>query len=171
MSPAARKLVLTTHVISSLGWLGSISAFLALAVAGVTSDDAKLVRSVYLVAEPVTWFVIVPMALGSLITGIVQSLGSTWGLFRHYWVLMKLGITVLAAVVLLLYTRTIEYFADLAADPATDLEQLRTSSFVLHSGIALMLLVLATVLAVYKPRGRTRYGWRKQQELRAASPQ
>ena len=170
-SPGVRKLALTVHVISSLGWLGAILAFLVLAVVGLTSDDAALVRAVYLVAEPVTLYVIVPLAVASLVTGLIQSLVTTWGLFRHYWVVMKLLITVIAVGVLLMYTQTVDHFADLAGDRRADISQLRTPSFVLHSGIALLLLVIATVLAVYKPKGRTRRGWRKQQEsLRSAAP-
>jgi hypothetical protein len=164
-----RRLVLTAHVISSVGWLGAIGVFLALAVVGLTSDDAQLVRAVYIAAEPITWFVIVPFALASLVTGVVQSLGTTWGLFRHYWILFKLLISVIATVVLLLYTETVGFFADLAADSRADLSKLRAPTFVLHSGVALALLVAATVLAVYKPRGMTRYGRRKRQDQRSAS--
>jgi hypothetical protein len=162
MTPRLRKFALTAHIVSSVGWLGSIVAFLALAVAGVTSQDAQLVRAVYLVAEPLTWFVIVPLAIASLLTGLVQSLGTKWGLFRHYWVLFKLLINVAATIVLLLYTQTVGLLAGLAADPGTDLGELRGPTFVLHSGAALILLLAATVLAVYKPRGMTRYGRRKQ---------
>lgn len=170
VAPALRKLTLTAHVVSSVGWLGAILAFLGLAIAGLTSQDAQLVRAVYLAAEPMTWFVLVPLALASLLTGIVQSLVTTWGLIRHYWVLFKLVITVFAAFVLLLYTRTVGFLADLAAAPGTDLEGLQGVTFLLHSSAALVLLLGATVLAVYKPRGRTRYGQRKQQEqLRLAS--
>ena len=73
MSPGLRKPALAAHVISSLGWLGTIVTFLALAVVGFTSDDAQLVRGVYLVAEPVTWLVIVPLPLASLLTGLIRS--------------------------------------------------------------------------------------------------
>lgn len=157
----ARRLVLTAHVVSSVGWLGAIVVFLALAVVGLTSEDAELVRAVYRAAEPITWFVLVPFALASLLTGVVQSLATNWGLFRHYWILFKLVISVVATVVLLLYTETVGFFADLAADSSTDLTELRAPTFVLHSGAALLLLLAATVLAVYKPRGMTRYGRRK----------
>jgi hypothetical protein len=164
MSPRQGKLALTAHVVSSVGWLGAIVAFLALAIVGLSSQDAQLVRGVYLVAEPLTWFVIVPLALTSLLTGIVQSLGSKWGLFQHYWVLFKLLIAVVATIVLLIYTQTVGFLADLAAESSVDLGELRGPTFVLHSGAALLLLLTATVLAVYKPRGMTRYGRRKEEE-------
>jgi hypothetical protein len=168
MPPPASKLSLTTHVVASVGWLGAVAVFLALAVAGLTSQDAQLVRAVYLVAEPITWFVVIPLALASLLTGLVQSLGTTWGLVRHYWVLFKLLIAVVATAVLLQYTDTVGFFADVAATGA-DLRNLRSPTFVLHSGAALLLLVVATTLAVYKPRGLTRYGRRKQRESRSVS--
>ena len=168
MGPRLRRFALTAHVVASVGWLGAIVAFLALGIAGLTSADAQLVRAVYLAAEPLTWFVIIPLAVASLLTGLVQALGTTWGLFRHYWVVAKLVINAFATLVLLMYTGTVGVVADLAAASGTDLAELRAPTFVLHSGAALALLVAATVLAVYKPRGMTRYGWRKQQELRSA---
>jgi hypothetical protein len=160
MTPRVRKFALTTHVVSSVGWLGAIVAFLALALAGLSSQDAQMVRAVYLAAEPITWFVIVPLALASLLTGIVQAFGTTWGLFRHYWVVFKFLIAVVATIVLLMYTQTVSFFADVAAEPTADLRELRSPTFVLHSGAALLLLLAATVLAVYKPRGMTPYGRR-----------
>jgi hypothetical protein len=46
-----------------------------------------------------------------------------------------------------------------------DLGVLQTPSVVLHAGAALALLLVATALAVFKPRGMTRYAWRKQRAL------
>jgi uncharacterized membrane protein len=125
MAPRLRKFVLTTHVAASVGWLGAVVVFLALAVIGVTGQDAQLVRAAYLAAEPVTGFVIVPLALVSLVTGVFQSLGTQWGLFRHYWVLFKLLLNVIATIVLLMYMETVRYFADIAAESSTDLAELR----------------------------------------------
>ena len=169
MGPRARKLALTAHVVSSVGWLGAVVSFLALAIVGLTSDDEQLVRAVHLVAETLTWFVILPLAVASLLSGIVESLGTPWGLIRHYWVLFKLVIAVVATFVLVLYTETVGVLADVAADPRADLAALRSPTFVLHASAALVLLLGATVLAIYKPRGMTRYGWRRQQELRSAT--
>lgn len=166
LSARARKLTLTAHVVASVGWLGAIVTFLGLAIAGLASDDARLVRGVYLVAEPITWFVIVPFALVSLLTGLIESLVSSWGLMRHYWVVFKLVLTLLATAVLLVYTQTVGTLADRAQVEAASLSDLRAPTFVLHSAGALVLLLVATVLAVYKPPGRTRYGWRKQRAVR-----
>ncbi|HEX9754488.1 MAG TPA: hypothetical protein VGA42_02215 [Gemmatimonadales bacterium] len=172
MTPRFRKLALTAHVTSSVGWLGAVAGFLALAVAGLTSQDAQTVRAAYIAMELTGWFVLVPLALASLLTGLVQSLGTTWGLFRHYWVLFKLLINVFATIVLLMYMQTLSYLAGVAAETtlsSDDLGMLRSPSPVLHAALALLVLLVATVLAVYKPRGMTPYGQRKEREQRTAS--
>jgi uncharacterized membrane protein len=165
MTPRLRKLALTAHVTSSVGWLGAVAAFLALAVVGLTSQDAQTVRAAYLVMEPAAWFVLVPLAFASLLTGLVQSLGTTWGLFRHYWVLFKLLINVVATTVLLIYMETLSVMAGVAADQSADLGVVRNTSPLLHAVAALLLLLVATTLAVYKPRGMTPYGQRKQRTV------
>ena len=116
MTSPLRKFALTAHVISSVGWLGAVAAFLALAVAGLTSRDAQLVRGSYLAMELTGWYVIVPLCLASLATGLVQSLITPWGLFRHYWVLVKFLITVVSAAILFAYTKTLGHLGGLAAD-------------------------------------------------------
>ncbi|MEV6524511.1 hypothetical protein AB0M43_21365 [Longispora sp. NPDC051575] len=100
---------------ASVGWLGAVAGFLALAIAGLGSQDAQTVRAAHLSMELIGWFVLVPLALASLLTGLIQSMGTEWGLFWHYWVLVKLLITVLATVVLLLYAQTLGYLAGIAA--------------------------------------------------------
>lgn len=166
MAPRLRKLALTAHITASVGWIGAVAAFLALAVVGLTSQDAATVRGAYLVMEPAARLVLVPLALASLLTGIVQSLGTTWGLFRHYWVLFKLVINVFATLVLLMYMGTFRYMAAVATDPSADLNTVRSASPMLHAVLALLVLLVATVLAVYKPRGMTAYGWKKLREER-----
>lgn len=171
MKPRLRKLALTAHVTASVGWLGAVTGFLALAIAGLTSRDPQTVRGTYLAMEVLAWFVIVPLSFASLLTGLVQSLSTTWGVFRHYWILTKLVINLVATVVLLLYLQSLGFLARAAAEETlsgSDLGGLRTQA-VVHAGAALLLLLVAVTLSVYKPPGRTRYGWRKQRELRAAS--
>ncbi len=166
MTPRLRKFALTAHVTSSVGWLGAVAGFLALAIAGLTSQDAQMVRAAYLAMELTGWFVIVPLSLASLLTGLVQSLGTTWGLFRHYWVLAKLLITIFASIVLLLHMQPIGRIAGVAAETTLSsaiLGGLRIQ-LVADAGAALLVLLVATTLSVYKPRGMTPYGRRKQHE-------
>lgn len=171
MPPRLRKFVLTAHVTFAVGWLGAVAGFLALAIAGLTSRDAQLVRSAYLAMELITRFVIVPLSFAPLITGPVLSLGTPWGLFRHYWILVKLLITVLSTIILLVHIRPIIDLAAAAAEAAlfgADLHRMQVQ-MVVASGAALLALLAATALAVYKPRGMTPYGWRKQYEERTRS--
>ncbi|GAD83381.1 DUF2269 domain-containing protein [Nocardia asteroides NBRC 15531] len=163
MSPHGRKLALTVHVSVSVGWLGAVLAFLALAVVGVTSSDVQLVRAIDLVARPLAWWVLVPLSVGSLVTGIVQSLGTSWGLIRHYWVLFKLVLNVVATAILILYTRTVDHYAAVAARPDSTLLELRPPTFVVHGAAAAMVLAGAMILAVFKPRGLTPYWLRTRQ--------
>jgi len=165
MAPRLRKVALTAHVVSSVGWLGAAVAYLALAVAAATSDDAQMVRAAYLALEPTAWFAIVPLAFASLLTGLVQALGTPWGLFRHYWVLMKLLLTIVATSVLLLHMGTVSSLAGMAGE--TDrADRSGLPGEILHAGGGLVVLLVTAVLAVYKPRGMTRYGRRKQREQR-----
>lgn len=166
MSPNLRKLALTAHITASVGWIGAVIAYLALVAAVLTSEDAQMGRGAYLAMEPITRFALVPLAFASLLTGIVMSLGTSWGLFRHYWVVAKLMLTVLATIILLSYRQTVSFLAEVAKDPSADLSGLGGGGGLLHGGGGLLVLLLIMILSVYKPRGITRYGWRKQQEKR-----
>jgi hypothetical protein len=167
MSPVVRKLMLTVHVGSSVGWLGAIVAYIALNGAAMAGQDEQVVRAAYLMMEPVAWYAVVPLAVASLLTGIIQALGSPWGLFRHYWVLVSLVLTVFAAAVLLLHLPAIDDMADMAADQSAELGSLDGDVF--HSVGGLVVLLVPLVLNIYKPRGLTRYGWRAYQRQRGAS--
>ena len=168
MTLGLRKFALTAHVISSVGWLGAVAGFLALVVAALTSQDAQTARAAWIAMELTGWFAIVPLALASLLTGLVMSLGTEWGLFRHYWVLIKLLLTILATIVLLLNMQTVSFLAGVAAETnSADLGGLKGE--LLHAGGGLLVLLVVATLSVYKPRGITRYGWRKQHEQRKES--
>jgi hypothetical protein len=167
MSPGLRKFALATHLTLSIGWIGAVAAYMALDVAAATSEDAQVLRAAYLMMESIARNVIVPFAFASLLTGLVMSLGTNWGLFRHYWVLISFLLTLIATTVLLAETRVISSLAEMSADPTTSSEDLRgMPSTLVHSiGGAVVLLVIL-VLNVYKPQGMTRHGWRKQRERR-----
>jgi hypothetical protein len=168
-SVGLRRLTYTTHVTSSVGWLGAVLVFIALASIGVTSQDERMVRGAYLVMAPAAWFVLIPLAHASLFSGIALSLGTPWGLIRHYWIAIKLVITLFSTVILMIYMGTFRQMAGVASDPIVELGLVRNPSPLVHSILASVLLTAATVLAIYKPFGMTPYGTRDQVQTHLAS--
>ena len=160
-----RKLVLTAHVVSAAGWIGAVAAYLVLAVAATTSESTATVRAAF-VAMELLYFALVPLAAAALVTGLAQALGTRWGLLRHYWVLAKLVLTVLAFTVMLLNLDTVSAHADHAVHvPAADLPG--AGHDLQHAVGGLVILLVAAVLGVYKPRGMTRRA-RRSREARPA---
>src|SRR5215207_3299424 len=167
MTSRLRKFALASHITLAVGWIGAVAGYIALDVAAATSQNVQTLRAAYLAMELIAWYVIVPLALASLLSGLIMSVGTKWGLFRHYWVLISLLLTVIATVVLLVETQTISYFADVATDPTTSGDDLRAlGNTLVHSVGGTVMLLVILVLNVYKPRGMTRYGWRKQDQQR-----
>ena len=154
MSPTARKALLTAHIVVSVGWIGAITAFLALAIAGQTAPSA------YVAMNTIGIAVIVPSALLALATGILQSLVTPWGLVRHRWVLMKLVLGVLATMLLLLHQFTAVREAARRASHGLAVGALG-AQLVVDASLAIGVLVVATVLSVSKPWGLTRFGQRE----------
>jgi hypothetical protein len=171
MIARVRKFALTAHITFSVGWLGAVVAYLALAIAGLISHDVSMVRATYLSMELIGWFVIVPFSLATLLIGLVQSLGTQWGLFRHYWILAKFLLTTTATIVLLRHLPAVSRMSGVAAETTLssgDFRALRIQ-LVVHAAGGMLVLLAATTLSVYRPWGMTSYGRRKQHERRTVS--
>ena len=171
MSPGLRKFTLTAHVTSSVGWLGAVGTFLMLGIVGLSSRDREIVRAVYLSMNLIGQFVVVPLSFATLITGLIESLGTQWGLFRHYWVLVKFTLTVGATILLLLHQFTAvagvaRRVSETSVDSLPDVGRLGTQ-LIFDAGLAVIVLLIATVLSIYKPWGRTSYGARIYDEQRS----
>ena len=82
----------------------------------LTSHDARMVRAAYLSRELIGWFVIVPFSLAALLSGLVQSLGTQSGLFRHFWILVKFLLTTGATIVLLGHMGAVSRMSAIAAE-------------------------------------------------------
>lgn len=162
-SPGLHRLVLTAHIATSVGWLGAVVAYLALDVIATVGQDVANVRAAYFGREVLILYIIVPLALASVLIGIVNALSSPWGLLQHYWIVVKLVLTLFAITILLLEVQSIRYMAEIAASGA---DPRKLPGSLPHSIGGLIVLLVTTILSVYKPRGVTRYGWRKQQKRR-----
>ena len=171
MRPGLRKVALAAHLTVSVGWVGAAAAYLALDVVAATSRDEQALRAAFIGMDLVAGSVIVPLAVATLLTGIVMSLGTRWGLFRHWWVVISLVMTVVAATVLVVETGTVSAMAVMAADPSASGEELRgLGNTLVHSIGGSAVLIAILVLNVVKPRGLTPYGWRVQRLERRRQP-
>ena len=163
LTPGLRKLALAAHLTASVGWIGAVAAFLALAVVGVGSADDHTVRSAYCALDLLVRFAIVPLSLLALLSGLGSALGTRWGLFRHYWVLIKLALTLVAIAVLLVQVEPIRVLALAAADLSSSMaDLLEPQRPLIHAAGGLVVLVVVQLLGVFKPPGLTRYGWKKE---------
>lgn len=168
MPPTLRKAMLAVHLTASVGWIGGAIAYLTLGVGAILAADVPVIRSAWIAMDIVGWYAIVPMAVASWLTGLVMALGTAWGLFRHYWVVISLTLTSIALIVLLLHmpgVRTAAEFARAASGP----ELAALGGDLSHPAIGLILLLVVQVLNIYKPRGLTRYGRRRQRQQRGAT--
>jgi hypothetical protein len=170
MGAGLRKLWLAAHLSCSVGWLGAVAAYLTLDVTVAITDDAQMLRAAWVAMGLIVSWAIVPLAFASLVTGVVMSLGTRWGLFRHWWVVISLLLTIAATLVLLSEAGVINHAAAIAADPTTsDIELRGLAPTLPHSVGGLAVLLIVQVMNVYKPQGLTPYGWRKQQAERRAA--
>lgn len=166
------KIMLTAHITVSVGWLGAVAGFLVLSIAALTSRNVSIVRGAYLSMNLIGLYLLVPLSFAALLTGLVQSLGSAWGLFRQYWTIVKLVLTFGSVGLLLLHQfMEVERVAlRVTASPAGTMPQVSRigSDLALKAVLAMVVLLITTTLSVYKPWGLTSYGRRLQQKRRGA---
>ena len=158
------KLLLAAHVVDSGAWLGIAFAKIVLGVAAATSNTPAASRPLYLAMEAVN-VAFPPTAIATLVTGVILSLGTKWGLLEYYWVTTKLALTVGVVVTgIALVDRLIQ--RSISAPSVGDGTILGAASaptalLISLSAAHVLMLGVATVLSVYKPPGRTPFGRRK----------
>jgi hypothetical protein len=138
----AHKAVLAAHVLTSVGWFGLAATVAFIGVAGGSADDiayTEVMRS--------TLSLSIPLGLAAAATGIVLSLTTRWGLARYWWVVIKEAIT-LAAIVTDVLVVGPELTTAIDAGRPGELP----GPVVAH----VVVLAIATVLSVVKPKARVR---------------
>lgn len=150
LAPRWRKAVLTVHVVTAVGWLGVDLVLLTLGVAGLTGADPEVV---YPAQSLIGRMLFAPLSVLVWLVGVVNAVGTPWGLLRHRWVLVKLLLTtaMLGLVLFLLLPALTE-----AGDLAGDLPRRDRITMVVAPSVSSTLLLFATVLSTYKPWGRVR---------------
>ncbi|WP_224390218.1 DUF2269 family protein [Pseudonocardia sp. ICBG1293] len=92
-----RQLLVFLHVAVSVGWMGAGAANVVLAGVALGADPATAAAA-YRFVDVVDWWLVIPLAFAALVTGVVVAVASPWGLTRHWWVLVKLVLTVAVIV-------------------------------------------------------------------------
>ena len=159
MTNRTSRLVLTSHITSSVGWLGAVAIFLVFAITALISQNIQLVRSCCMVMSLCTWFVIIPFCLLSLLTGIIQAAFTKWGVFKHYWIIVKLVLTVASTFLLFLHLQPINYLSGMAQEQSftNSLYAQQIIDLIIKSGAALFVLLIITTVSVYKPWGKVSF--------------
>jgi hypothetical protein len=170
LSAGARKLTLTIHIITAIGWIGVDFVLFVFALTGMLSDDPTTLATCYRAIDMFAVVLLLPLGLLSLATGLLLGSGSKYGIFRYHWVLWKLILnTVLTTLVLVLLRPGVAEAADAVDGPTATLSDRLAqsqSNLIFPPTVSITALTFATVLAVYKPWGRTKYGRRRLEEER-----
>ncbi|RXS87686.1 DUF2269 domain-containing protein [Streptomyces sp. TM32] len=161
LSRPARRAVLVLHVAVSVSWLGLTLGLLALGLTGYTTGSPAMATAAYRAMKVFGDWLVLPIALMSLLSGLVLSLGTPWGLARHRWVVIKFWLTLLTLLLSVFALRPgINRLAAAAAagTPAPDIH------LVIAPAVATATYFFLTAISVLKPWGPTKRGSR----LRAA---
>lgn len=159
LSPGQRKLAVAAHVILSVGLLGVSTVLFILAAVAATSADAETSRAAYRAMGILTSGVTQAGAVGALVTGLILSFGTKWGVFQYYWIVTKLVLTAATVingmVVVGGYVRQAVALTSGTAPSAADLGNM-PMLLVAATGAGVLMLGAATVISVYKPWGAIR---------------
>ncbi|MGW2225815.1 DUF2269 domain-containing protein [Streptomyces formicae] len=168
LSRPARRATLVVHVVGAAGWLGLTLGLLALALTAITTQSPAVVEAAVRSMKVFTDWLVIPLALITLLSGLPLSLGTPWGLAKHRWVYTKFWLTLAttAASAFALRPGVNDSAATVAAgNPITD-----PSGLIAGPIVSLSAYVFMTVISVLKPWGLTRRG-RKQRERKQRGQQ
>ncbi|MFI6116085.1 DUF2269 domain-containing protein [Kitasatospora sp. NPDC051164] len=162
LPPRARKPLVVLHVVASVSWLALMLCLLTLAVTALTTGDADRLRTAYRAMGMLGDALVLPLSLLTFLSGVALGLGTSWGLFRYYWVSTKFWLTLaaMAASVFALTARLHDAVRVVDAHPsgpipAAALGFIRYNTVIVPA-VALSLYLVNVILSVYKPWGRRR---------------
>ncbi|MFF9913422.1 DUF2269 domain-containing protein [Streptomyces sp. NPDC013457] len=149
----ARRALLVVHVAVSVAWLGLSVGLLTLGIAAYTTGDSSLTEASYRAMKVFADWLLAPVAVVTLVSGLVLSLGTPWGLARHRWVWIKFWITLATAAATVFALRPQIEHAAAAGVPDPSLVSAPTVSTTAY--------LFMTAISVLKPWGLTRRGRRR----------
>ncbi len=157
---SARKSVLLVHIASAGAWLGVDVVMGVLVVTALVSDDGHTKALAFRSLELVAVGPLLALGLLCLLSGVLLGLGSRYGLLRYWWVAAKLALNlVLTGLVLVALAPEVTAHAEQARQFEAGLPvPLAVGQLVFPPIVSPVALLVAMVLAVFKPWGRIRPG-------------
>jgi hypothetical protein len=157
LNPGTRKTVLVLHIISGIGWMGIDFALLALLLTARTTSDATLAVSSFNAIRIIVPATVPALSLSILVTGLFLGLGTPWGLFRYWWVFVKLILSLIMTV--LVFVALVPGVNEITGLDltTTSADAVRTSLGPIAEGllfppiVSFLMLGTATILSVFKP--------------------
>lgn len=162
-----RKGVLVIHIVSAGGWIGIDVVMAALVFTALFTGDSATKALCFRALELFAVWPLLAAGLVCLASGVVLGLGTKYGLVRYWWVAVKLVFNLALATLILValrpdVTAAAEQGRRFAAGEAA---ALAVGDLVFPPIVSTTALVVAVVLAVFKPWGRIR----RQAERRAVA--
>ncbi|MFF4761997.1 DUF2269 domain-containing protein [Streptomyces sp. NPDC001292] len=164
-SRPARRAFLVVHVVASASWLGLALGLLALGTAATTTQSAVTVETSVRAMKLFADWLLLPVAFLTLLSGLVLSLGTPWGLARHRWVYTKFWLTLATTTATVFALRPEVNSAVEAVAAGEPLSGFR--GVLMGPVVSLTAYVFMTVISVLKPWGLTRRGRRHRASQRA----
>lgn len=162
LGPRTRRMIRLAHIIGALGWLGVDVVIGVLAITAAVSDDPKRIVASYTALDIFAVPLLLTFGLTTLGLGLLLAWSSGWGIARHWWIVIKLGINlVLGTLAVAVLQPRIRHAAEQAAlVDAGQLDQLPNigADLVSPPFISGTALLLAAILATSKPWGTTPWG-------------
>ncbi len=168
MGARTRKGVLVVHIVSAGVWIGIDVVMGVFVFRALLADDDNTKALCYRALELFAVWPLLTAGLLCLASGVVLGFGTKYGLVRYWWVAIKLVLSiVLTALVPIALRPEVTKAAEqggwfAAGEPAS----LAVGNLIFPPLVSPTALLIAFVLAVFKPWGRIRKRPATQQDAR-----
>lgn len=148
------------HIFFACAWVGTGISMMVLSLVNGHIQNGDELYAVNASIKVLDDYIIIPAALGSLITGLLISLYTNWGFFKFNWVIFK-WVATLAQIIfgtfwLGPWTNNATAISDLERGLA-----LQNSAYLydkqmgaVFGGIQVLLLIAQVLISAYKPWGK-----------------
>lgn len=165
-----KSLLVAIHVISVASWIGGTLGMLLLGVYLQNAANGEQLYYTLANMEIIDENLLKYPALLSLITGIMLSIWTQWGLVKHYWVTIKFILTILTIMIGILFlnkwTASIGEMVKDIGFATLQNQDFQTTwwSIIITGTFNLLCLVFMVFITYYKPFGKIKKKNRKVDE-------